>query len=136
MAHWKSFCDREFLYSFDLQGRDVDVKIAKVTGGEITGTGGKKSKKPKIYFEGKEKPLIANPTNCKTIASIVGDPDVEKWVGQWITLFPTTCQGLSGETVDCIRVRPRAPQRTEGGGGSRARGSVNQPADPQTGAQP
>ncbi len=42
--------DRDYLFAFDLQGRDCTVTIAKVTGGEIKGTGGKKSKKPLCYF--------------------------------------------------------------------------------------
>lgn len=124
MAHWKSMMDREFLYAFDLQGREVDVRIAKISGDTITGVGGKKSKKPKVWFDGKEKPLILNATNCKTIAKIVGSDDTDKWIGQWVTLFPTTCQAAGGETVDCIRIRPVAPKRRE-------RGSVNDvPADP------
>jgi hypothetical protein len=109
MPHWKSMMDRDYLFAFDLQGRDCTVTIAKVTGGEIKGTGGKKSKKPLCYFrESKDnRPLGLNSTNCKTIAAMYGN-DTAGWIGKRITLYPTTTS-FGSETVDCIRVRPGVP---------------------------
>ncbi len=109
MAHWKSMMDRDYLFAFDLQGRDVTLTIERVTAGELTALGGRKSKKPLAYFrEGKEKkPLALNSTNCKTIAALYGN-DTEQWIGKRITLYPTQTQ-MAGETVDCIRVRPTLP---------------------------
>jgi len=116
VTHWKAMMDpKEFLYAFDLQGRDVVVQIERVTAGEVIGDGGRKSKKPKCFFKGKSKPLILNATNCKTIAQITGTHDVEKWAGQWLTLYPTTTTSKTdGSTVDCIRIRPRAPRPPTG----------------------
>lgn len=101
--------DRDYLFAFDLQGKDCTVTIERVTGGEIKGTGGKKSKKPLCYFrESKDKrPLGLNSTNCKTIAVMYGN-DTAEWVGKRVTLYPTTTN-FGGETVDCIRVRPGIP---------------------------
>lgn len=101
--------DRDYLFAFDLQGRDCTVTIQKVTGGEIKGTGGKKSKKPLCYFrESKDgRPLGLNSTNCKVIAAMYGN-DTAQWVGKRVTLYPTTTQ-FGSETVDCIRVRPGVP---------------------------
>ena len=64
-THWKSLMDRDFMYAFDLQGKDVTVTIDRVVGGELTGPGGKKSQKPLCYFrESKSgKPLALNTTN-------------------------------------------------------------------------
>ena len=109
MPHWKSMMDRDYLFAFDLQGRDCTVTIAKVTGGEIKGTGGKKSKKPLCYFrESKDnRPLGLNATNCKTIAAMYGN-DTKDWIGKRITIYPTTTT-FGPDTVDCIRVRPRVP---------------------------
>jgi hypothetical protein len=106
-THWKSMIDRDFIFAFDLNGKDVTVTIARVIGGELTGPGGRKTKKPIMYFEGKEKGLALNSTNAKTIAAMYGNY-VEKWVGQKITLYPTTTQ-MGGETMECIRVRPTPP---------------------------
>lgn len=99
MAHWKSLMDRDFIYAFDLQGKDVTVVVTKVTGGTLVGEGGRKSKKPVAYFEGKEKGLALNSTNCKTIASMYGN-DTDGWIGKKITLFPTV-------TTAPMSVRPR-----------------------------
>ncbi len=107
MPHWKSYMDRDFIFAFDLAGKDVDVEIAKVNAGELVSTGGRKTKKPVAFFKGKEKGLALNSTNCKTIASLYGN-DTTNWIGKRITLYPTTTQ-MGGETVECIRVRPRAP---------------------------
>lgn len=107
MADYRTMFDSQFLYAFHLQGREVTLKIARVTGGEVTGSGGKKSRKPLCYFERKEKPLALNKTNCKTIAAMYGN-DTKDWVGKAITIFPTTTQ-FGNETVDCIRVKPRVP---------------------------
>lgn len=116
MPHWKSMMDRDLLFAFDLGGKDVTLTIEKVTGGELTGSGGKKSKKPLCYFvESKTgKPLALNSTNCKTIAGMYGH-DTDEWIGKRVTLFPTTTQ-FGSEQMDCIRVRPTVPpEKTEKG---------------------
>jgi hypothetical protein len=102
--------DKEFLYHFDLDGRDVSVCIDRVTPGEVPGENGKKSRKPLVYFKNKNKPLALNITNIRTIAAITGSFDSARWVGAWITLYPTTTQ-FGPRTVECIRVRPSAPKR-------------------------
>lgn len=107
MPHYKSFFDRDYLYAFDLQGRDVTVTIDRVTAGELTSVGGRKTKKPLCYFVGKTKPLAVNATNGKTVASLYGT-NTDDWKGKRITLYPTTTQ-MGGETVDCIRIRPIVP---------------------------
>jgi hypothetical protein len=108
-VHYKRmFDDKEHLYAFDLDGREVTVQIEKCFAGELQGEKGRKSKKPMIKFVGKEKKLAINKTNGKTIASLYG-PDTENWAGQWITIYPTTTD-FGGETVECIRVRPNVPQ--------------------------
>ena len=114
MAHWKSMQDREFMYAFDLDGKDRTVTIDRVVAGELTGTGGKKSKKPLCYFrESKSgKPLALNATNCKSIAAMYGN-DTDGWIGKRITLYPTTTQ-MGGEQMECIRVRNRVPDDKPG----------------------
>lgn len=102
--------DKSYLYAFDLQGKDVTLTIEKVTAGELTALGGRKSKKPLCYFaEGKDKrPLALNATNCKTIAALYGN-DVAEWIGKRITIYPTTTTMGAESGVECIRVRPQVP---------------------------
>jgi hypothetical protein len=108
MPDYRTLFDSEFLYAFHLQGREVTVEVARVTGGEVTGTGGKKSRKPLAYFKGKDKPLALNKTNCKAIAAMYGT-DTAKWLGKRVTIYPTTTS-FGNETVDCVRVRPGIPK--------------------------
>lgn len=107
MADYRTMFDRDYIGAWDLPG-DVTVTISAVTAGELTGQGGRKAKKPVIKFEGKDKALAANKTNCKTIAAMYG-PETSAWVGKRITLYPTKTQ-MGGEEVDAIRVRPAVPR--------------------------
>lgn len=113
MPHWKSMVDREYLFAFDLGGKDSTVEITRVIAGTLISTGGKKTKKPLLYFKGKsggefERPLALNSTNAKTIASLYGN-DTDAWVGRRITMYATQTQ-MGGETVDCIRIRSAIPR--------------------------
>jgi len=105
---YRSFFDRDYIAAFDLNGKDVTLTISKAIGGELTAQGGRKSKRPVVYFEGREKAMVLNRTNGKTIAALYGN-DVNAWVGKQITLFPTTTT-FGSETVECIRIRPAVPQ--------------------------
>lgn len=116
-AHWKKLMDpKDMLYAFDLDGRDVTITISHVTGGELTGEQGRKTKKPIAHIKGKNKKLALNATNCATIEQLYGTADVEKWRDIRVTLFPTTTN-FGGKTVDCIRIRPYLPKDASGGRG-------------------
>lgn len=104
----RSALDKDFLYSYDLQGRDVTVIIERVAQGTLVGQQGKKSKKPVVFFKGKSKPLALNVTNIKTIAALYGSFKAEDWIGKAITIYPTTTN-FGSETKDCIRIRNKRP---------------------------
>ncbi len=105
--------DKEYLYAYDLQGKDVTVVIESVKGGTLVGTGGKSNKKPVLRFKGKEKALALNITNARVIAALYGGFDAELWLGKAITLYPTTTT-FGAQTVDCIRVRNVKPKARNG----------------------
>ena len=107
-THWKSMTDRDYIFAFDLNGKDMTVTIARVTQGELTNAGGKKTKKPVVYFERAQKGLALNATNAKTIATLYGNY-VESWTGKQVTLYPSTTS-MGGETVECVRIRPSVPK--------------------------
>ncbi len=108
MSHWRSMFDNKFLGSWDLEhGRDYALTIDRVEAGELTAQGGRTSKKPLVYFRGKDKPFALNKTNAKCIAAIYGH-DTGKWKGRRIAIYVTTTQSPEG-VVDCIRVRPTPP---------------------------
>jgi hypothetical protein len=100
--------DSEYLGAWDLNGRDVVVIISHAKAGELTGTGGKKSKKPIVYFQGKKKGMALNKTNMRIVANLYGY-DTSQWKGKPIALYPTRTS-FGGVEMDCIRIRPTAPQ--------------------------
>lgn len=108
MPHYRSmFESNGMLYACHLDGKDVTVTISKVEAGTITGSKGKKDKKPLVSFEGKQLKLGLNKTNGKTIAAMYG-PNTDEWIGKRISLYATTTE-FGSETVECIRVRPKVP---------------------------
>jgi hypothetical protein len=129
MAHWKSmFDDKEFLFAFDLGGREVTVTIDKCTAGQIVGEQGRKSKKPMLSFVGKQKKLALNKTNGKIIAAMYGN-ETSAWSGKSIIIYPTTTT-FGSETVECIRVKPVVPPAPNG-----KRGKQQPVEQPQESAQ-
>lgn len=111
----------KYLKAADLpEDEAVSFKIAKIKLEEI---GKDKDTKPVIYFEGEEKGLVANKTNCRIIASIIGSDEIDDWIGQTIRLYRTEVE-FQGDSVEAIRVK-RKP-------GSSKPATVNQgPDDPQ-----
>jgi len=112
MPHWKTLMDKPYIGSWDVpEGKELRGTIERVEGAELFNPENKQTqKKPVVYFKGKKKGFVANTTNCKTIASIVGSSDYTKWIGTAITIYvtKTLVQGDNGpEQVPCLRVRPK-----------------------------
>lgn len=102
--HFELAFPSEFLKACDLQGKNAKVTVSKVEVESLRGTDGTTKKKLTISFEGKEKRLVLCKTNARAIAGKIGSPETNNWIGQEITLFPTTCQAF-GETKECIRIK-------------------------------
>lgn len=109
-THWKVLQNPDYIGAYWLPpGDDVTVTIDYVVREVITGTGGKKEECTVAHLQG-VKPFILNATNCKTIAKLYGNY-IEDWAGKQITLFATTTK-MGGETVECLRIRPKVAVRT------------------------
>ena len=108
VTHYNKLFDKEYLGHYDLPDRDVVVVIEEVIPGQVQ-NGNKKDRKPIFRLRGKEKKMICNATNAKTIARLYGS-EVEDWVGKSITLYKAETNAQGGEVVPCIRVRPAIPQ--------------------------
>lgn len=108
-THWKRLINPDYIGAYALnEGEDLTVRIEFVQVEEITGTGGKKELCTVAHLV-KQKPMILNVTNSKSIAKLYG-PYIEDWAGQPITLFASTTR-LAGETVECLRIRPKVAER-------------------------
>jgi len=121
MPDYRKMFDADYIGAWDLQdptGRliDVSLTINKVEAGTISGTSGRKSKKPVLHFRATPKGLVVNKTNGKIIARLYGN-NTDQWIGKRITLYATTTT-FGADTVECIRVRPErpadSPRRTNG----------------------
>src|ERR1700680_3879319 len=98
-----------YITADDLLDQDAPVTIVSVKGGTVFDPKSqKKARKPMVVLKGWDKPFACNITNARTIANVVGGFRASQWVGKRVTLYPTTCMN-KGETVACIRVRPKAP---------------------------
>lgn len=107
--HWKRmFPDEKYLGAWDLEGHSgAVVVIDRVEVEELKSQRGT-DHKPVAYFRGKKKGMVLNKTNCKTIATLYGQ-NADGWLGKAVEIFATTCSAAGGETVECLRIRPRKP---------------------------
>lgn len=103
-THWKRLVNPDYIGAYSLdEGCDLTVTIDYVVRETIVGSGGKKEECTVAHLV-KQKPLILNVTNSKTIAKLYGN-FIEDWSGKKITLFATTTR-MGGDTVECLRIRP------------------------------
>lgn len=109
MPDVRKMYEKDFLYAYDLEGRDVTVTIERVAAGTLTGKGGKSNKKPVLYFKGSKKGLGLCITNARTINALYGSFNSDDWIGKKITLYPTTTT-FGADTVECIRIRNVIPK--------------------------
>lgn len=110
MTDYRAMFDREYIGSWDLpRDRDAIVTIREVKAATLN-NGRSSNKKPIVFFAGKEKGMVCNKTNAKTIAAMYGN-DTREWVGKAIALYVDKTRDPSGGgEVECIRVRPRPPK--------------------------
>ncbi len=116
MTDYRAMFDREYIGSWDLpRDRDAIVTIREVKAARLN-NGKSQNTKPIVYFAGKEKGMVCNKTNAKTIAAMYGN-DTAAWTGKPIALYVTQTRSPDGGSdVDCIRVRPKAPKSAKEGG--------------------
>jgi len=114
-GHFALVYPSKYIKAADLMGQNVTVTILRVRKETIEMEGGKKDDKAVLYIadaRGKalQKTWVAGKTVLKQIAATLGDPAIGAWKGKQVTIYPTTCKSKGGETVECIRVRPRLMQ--------------------------
>lgn len=107
MPDYRSMFDRKYVGAWDLEGKDVTVRIVRVAAETLTNKAGA-NKKPVVYFDGTEKGFALNKTNAAIVAAMYGNR-TEEWVGKLITLYPTQVS-FGRDQIDAIRVRPGIPK--------------------------
>lgn len=116
MADYRTMYDSQYLYFVDLKGRDVTVTISEVRCVSVVGEGGRKARKPILFFkEAKDQRGYVLPkTMARIVAQLYGD-DTDKWVGKRVTLFPSVTDLGKQKNVPCIRIRPEVPKTKTAG---------------------
>lgn len=114
-GHFQLVYPTEYIKAPDLRGKDVTVTIARVAWENLVMEGGRRDKKAVIHMTNSRgvrlgKRWVVGKTVLKQLAASVGSPDVSQWIGRQVTMYPTTCKGKAGETMECIRVRVRVSQ--------------------------
>ena len=100
--------DSKYLKADDLNGRNVTVTIQSASIEEFENKQrGSKDRKIILSFYGKDKKLVVNKTNAKTIGKLYGD-DTDLWVGCAITIGPKEVE-YQGEMMWAIRVSLNKP---------------------------
>ncbi len=97
----------DHLKAADLQGRAISLTISDWEVVEFKGAKGTE-RKIVLSFHGKEKKLVCNVTNARTIESQHG-PELDGWKGKEIILYPTRVD-FAGDLVDAIRVKENIPE--------------------------
>ena len=91
-----------YIKTADLQGQSVTVTIREAVE-EKVGQGADVKDKLVLYFDNKDKGLVLNATNIKSINKAYGT-NTDMWPRRQIELYPSETL-FGGETVDCTRVR-------------------------------
>jgi hypothetical protein len=92
-----------YLKAEDLNGNRVLVTIEHVKQEKVGD-----DLKLLVTFQGKDRGLILNKTNCNKIVALVGTDETDEWSGSQVVLYPTETE-FQGKTVPCIRIAAPAP---------------------------
>jgi len=97
--------DGDYLEAAHLTG-DTKLVISEILprASRKAKTDGKPIDKPILKFKGAHRGMVLNKTNAKVLANAFG-PDMARWTGQTITLYPTTCKAFGVADTPCIRVK-------------------------------
>lgn len=112
----------KYLKAADLQGHAVKVKIRDVAS-ETIGN----DRKLVMYFQNRDKGMVLNKTNARTIGDIYGD-DTDDWRDHVVEVFAMKVE-FNGRMVDGLRVRVPPPSR-QGNGAPNARARTEEPPLP------
>ena len=113
LTHWKKMENPDYIGSYAFQpGEKKTLTIRAVTRETITGAEGKREECTIIHWLEKEKPLIMNKTNAKTITKAFGTPYIEQWPGGRLVLGVEKVRAF-GEIVEAVRVKSEKPQQAE-----------------------
>lgn len=112
-THWKKLCNLDYIGAYALEPNEEKILTIKEVKREIViGQNGKKEECSVAHFVEKEKPMILNRTNQKTIQKIYKTPYIEEWAGRKIQIYADMVK-FGGELVEALRIRPNIPKQAD-----------------------
>lgn len=110
-THWKVAFNPNYLGGWSLEaGKDKILTIDYVRIEECTFEGGRKENHNVAHFVEKEKPMILNAINCRTLTKLMKSAEIEDWKGRIQIYFDPSVKGKSGEITGGLRIRPTVPE--------------------------
>lgn len=100
-------CPSPHLEALDIGDEIGACTVVTITKVEIREVGSEKVKKGVVFFHEKDRGLILNKTNSRTIAGLYGS-DSDEWIGERITIYRGETS-FQGKIVPCIRVKDQKP---------------------------
>lgn len=118
-GHFELLYPSDYLKAPDLMGKDQTVTIDHVEWDDIPQAGkSEKARKPVLILKSPDgrpikKKLAMGKNIARQVVEATGEKDAGKWGGKQITLYGTTCRGVEGKQVECVRVRAKTRAVTE-----------------------
>lgn len=98
--------ESKYLKATDLQGRRPTVTISGVSLLEFDDDEKGKQRKPALAFEGKEKQMVVNATNCEELIRAFG-AESDKWIGHKVILSTKFYKQFGKEGIVLNAVMPQ-----------------------------
>lgn len=110
-THWKKLTNPNYLGSWDIpKGQSFTLTIDRVIQEEIFNqTKNAKETCTVIHFKENVKPMVANKTNCKMVATIYNTPYIEQWSGKQITVQVEKVKAF-GKLEEALRISKDKPK--------------------------
>ena len=109
-THWKKLQNPDYLGAYSLdEGKDLILTIDFVRVENVTGPDNRKEDCTVIHFAEKQKPMIVNATNAKTITKLYKSPYIEDWHGRKIQIYSARVRAFD-DMVEALRIRPTVPK--------------------------
>jgi hypothetical protein len=123
-THYKVLRNPNYIGGWDLTDGDKTVTITKVDKEKVHDGKGGESECCIVHFT-EVKPMVANATNLKRIAKLLGSPFIEDWINKRITLTTEKVKAF-GEVHDAVRVstKPVAKPKLEGASIEKAKAAL------------
>lgn len=113
-THWKKLDNPNYLGAYSLmdgETKELTLTIKQVVTEEVKTDRGSDMCRV-VHFVEKQKPMILNTTNSKTIEGIYETPYIEDWKGKKVTIFVAKIKAF-GEQLDALRIRKTKPALPE-----------------------